>query len=172
LWVADFTYVATWSGTVYVAFIFDVFSRMIVGWRAATSMTTDLVLDTLEHAIWTRRRDGITDLTGLVHHTDAGSQYTSFAFTTRLIEAGVDPSVGSIGDAYDNALAESQIGLYKAELIRPEGPWRDVEHVEIETLNWVDWFNTERPHESVDDLTPARVEEVHYAARNRLRPTG
>jgi putative transposase len=172
LWVADFTYVATWSGTVYVAFIFDVFSRMIVGWRAATSMTTGLVLDTLEHAIWTRRRDGITDLTGLVHHTDAGSQYTSFAFTTRLIEAGVDPSVGSIGDAYDNALAESQIGLYKAELIRPEGPWRDVERVEIETLNWVDWFNTERPHESVDDLTPARVEEVHYAARNRLRPTG
>lgn len=172
LWVADFTYVATWSGTVYVAFIFDVFSRMIVGWRAATSMTTDLVLDTLEHAIWTRRRDGITDLTGLVHHTDAGSQYTSFAFTTRLIEAGVDASVGSIGDAYDNALAESQIGLYKAELIRPESPWRDVEHVEIETLNWVDWFNTERPHESVDDLTPTRVEEVHYAARNRLRPTG
>ena len=172
LWVADFTYVATWSGTVYVAFIFDVFSRMIVGWRAATSMTTDLVLDTLEHAIWARRRAGIEDLTGLVHHTDAGSQYTSFAFTTRLIEAGVDASVGSVGDAYDNALAESQIGLYKAELIRPEGPWRDVEHVEIETLNYVDWFNNERPHESVDDLTPTRVEEVHYAARNRLRPTG
>ena len=172
LWVADFTYVATWSGTVYVAFIFDVFSRMIVGWRAARSMTTDLVLDTLEHAIWARRRAGITDLSGLVHHTDAGSQYTSFAFTTRLIEAGVDASVGSVGDAYDNALAESQIGLYKAELIRPEGPWRDVEHVELETLNYVDWFNTERPHESVDDLTPARVEEVHYAARNRLRPTG
>jgi putative transposase len=100
-----------------------------------------------------------------------GSQYVSFAFTERLIEAGVDASVGSVGDAYDNALAESQIGLYKTELIRPEGPWRDVEHVELETLNYVDWFNTERPHESVDDLTPARVEEVHYA-RNRLRPTG
>jgi putative transposase len=172
LWVADFTYVATWSGMVYVAFIFDVFSRRIVGWRTATRMTTDLVLDTLEHAIWTRREDGVDDLSGLVHHTDAGSQYVSFAFTERLIEAGVDASVGSVGDAYDNALAESQIGLYKAELIRPEGPWRDVEHVELETLNYVDWFNTERPHESVDDLTPARVEEVHYAARNRLRPTG
>ena len=172
LWVADFTYVATWSGTVYVAFVFDAFSRMIVGWRAATSMTTELVLDTLEHALWTRRQRGVTDLTGLVHHTDAGSQYTSFAFTHRLVEAGVDPSVGSVGDAYDNALAESQIGLYKTELIRPEGPWRDVEHVEVETLTWADWFNNERIHESIDDMTPRAVEELHYAARNRLRPTG
>jgi putative transposase len=172
LWVADFTYVATWSGTVYVAFVFDVFSRMIVGWRAATSMSTELVLDTLEHAVWTRRQRGISDLTGLVHHTDAGSQYTSFAFTHRLIEAGVDASVGSVGDAYDNALAESQIGLYKTELIRPEGPWRDVEHVEVETLNWVDWFNNERIHESIDDMTPQAVEDFHYAAKNRLRPTG
>jgi putative transposase len=172
LWVADFTYVATWSGTVYVAFVFDVFSRRIVGWRAATTMTTELVLDCLEHALWSRRRDGITDLTGLVHHTDAGSQYTSFAFTQRLIDEGVDPSVGSVGDAYDNALAESQIGLYKTELIRPEGPWRGVDHVELGTLEWVDWFNTERPHESIDDLTPIQAEEVHYAARNRLDPTG
>lgn len=172
LWVADFTYVATWSGTVYVAFIFDVFSRMIVGWRAATRMTTDLVLDTLEHAIWTRRRHGVAELAGLVHHTDAGSQYTSFAFTTRLIEAGVDASVGSVGDAYDNALAESQIGLYKTELIRPEGPWRDVDHVEVETLNYVDWFNNERIHEAIDDMTPRAAEQFHYAARNQLRPTG
>jgi len=172
LWVADFTYVATWSGTVYVAFVFDVFSRRIVGWRAATTMTTELVLDCLEHAIWSRRRDGVTDLAGLVHHTDAGSQYTSFAFTQRLIDEGVDPSVGSVGDAYDNALAESQIGLYKTELIRPDGPWRDVEHVELGTLEWVDWFNNERPHESIDDLTPIQAEEVHYAARNRLIPTG
>lgn len=172
LWVADFTYVATWSGTVYVAFIFDVFSRMIVGWRAATRMTTELVLDTLEHAVWTRRRHGVSDLSGLVHHTDAGSQYVSFAFTQRLIDEGVDASVGSVGDAYDNALAESQIGLYKTELIRPEGPWRDVDHVEVETLNWVDWFNNERIHESIDDMTPRAVEEFHYAARNRLRPTG
>ena len=172
LWVADFTYVATWSGTVYVAFVFDVFSRRIVGWRAATRMTTDLVLDTLEHAIWTRQQAGVTDLSGLIHHTDAGSQYVSFAFTQRLVDEGVDPSVGSVGDAYDNALAESQIGLYKAELIRPEGPWRGVEHVELETLNWVDFFNTERPHESLDDLTPMAAEELHYAARNELKPTG
>jgi putative transposase len=122
LWVADFTYVATWTGTVYVAFLFDVFSRRIVGWRAATQMTTDLVLDTLEMAIWSRRRDGIDDLTGLVHHNDAGSQYTSFAFTERLVEAGVDASVGSGGRCYDNALAESQIGAYKTELIRPRAP--------------------------------------------------
>jgi putative transposase len=172
LWVADFTYVATWSGTVYVAFVFDVFSRRIVGWRAATRMTTDLVLDTLEHAIWTRAQAGVDDLTGLVHHTDAGSQYVSFAFTQRLVEAGVDPSVGSVGDAYDNALAESQIGLYKAELIRPEGPWRGVEHVELETLNYVVWFNHDRPHEALDDLTPVAAEELHYAARNELTPTG
>lgn len=168
LWVADFTYVATWSGTVYVAFIIDVFSRMIVGWRAATSMTTELVLDTLEHAIWSRRQAGTTDLSGLVHHNDAGSQYTSFAFTSRLLEAGVDASVGSVGDAYDNAMAESQIGAYKTELIQPEGPWRDVDHVEFDTLNWVHWFNHERTHESVDDLTPIEVEAAHYAARNRL----
>jgi putative transposase len=172
LWVADFTYVPTWEGMVYVAFIFDVFSRMIVGWRAATRMTTQLVLDTLEHAIWTRRTAGVSDLSGLVHHNDAGSQYTSFAFTQRLIDEGVDASVGSVGDAYDNALAESQIGAYKTELIRPEGPWRDVEHVEIATLNWVHWFNHHRTHESIDDLTPIEVEQTHYAARNQLRPTG
>ena len=170
-WVADFTYVATWSGTVYVAFVVDVHSRRILGWRAATSMRTELVLDALEMAIWARGRQGVTDLSGLVHHTDAGSQYTSFAFTQRLIEAGVDASVGSVGDAYDNALAESQIGAYKTELIRPEGPWRDVEHVEFETLNWVHWFNHQRTHESVDDLTPIEVEAAHYAARNRLTPT-
>lgn len=172
LWVADFTYVATWSGTVYVAFVIDVFSRRIVGWRAATTMTTELVLDCLEHALWARSQDGIRDLTGLVHHTDAGSQYTSFAFTSSLIEAGVDPSVGSVGDAYDNALAESQIGAYKTELIRPHGPWRNVEHVELETLHWIHWFNHKRTHESIDDLTPVEVETTYYAAQNRLRPTG
>jgi putative transposase len=172
LWVADFTYVATWAGMVYVAFIFDVYSRMIVGWRAATSMKTDLVLETLEMALWQRGREGISNLGGLVHHTDAGSQYTSFAFTQRLIDAGVDPSVGSVGDAYDNALAESQIGLYKAELIWPDGPWRDVDHVEYETLEWVHWFNTQRTHEGIDDLTPLQAEQAHYAARTRLAETG
>ncbi len=172
LWVADFTYVATWSGTVYVAFIFDAYSRMICGWRAAERMDTSLVLDTLQHAIWTRQRDGIDDLAGLVHHTDAGSQYTSFAFTSRLIEAGVDASVGSVGDAYDNAMAESLIGTYKTELIRPDGPWRDLEHVELSTLDWVWWFNNERINEAVDDLTPLEAEAAHYAAQNRLAPTG
>jgi putative transposase len=172
LWVADFTYVPTWEGMVYVAFVFDVFSRTILGWRVAWSMTTPLVLDALEMAIWTRRKDGVTDLTGLVHHTDAGSQYTSIAFTQRLLEAGVDASVGSVGDAYDNALAESQLGLYKAELIRPHGPWRDRDHVEHDTLEWAHWFNTERPHEANDDLTPRQIEEVHYAARNRLPEAG
>ena len=172
LWVADFTYVATWSGTVYTAFIIDVFSRLIVGWRVSTSMTTELVLDTLEHAVWTRKQAGITDLSGLVHHTDAGSQYTSFAFTQRLLDAGVDASVGSVGDAYDNALAESQIGAYKTELIRPEGPWRDVEHVELETLHWVHWFNHQRIHGSNHDLTPIEIETAYYQSRNRLLPTG
>ncbi|MDN5856852.1 MAG: integrase core domain-containing protein, partial [Actinomycetia bacterium] len=124
--------------------------------------------DCLEQAIWTRRREGIDDLSGLVHHTDAGSQYTSIAFTERLIDAGVDASVGSVGDAYDNALAESQIGLYKSELIWPHGPWRNREHVEIETLEWVHWFNTERIHESIDDLTPMQVEQFHYTHRTRL----
>jgi putative transposase len=123
-------------------------------------------------AIWSRARDGAVDLTRLVHHTDAGGQSTSFAFTSRLIEAGVDASVGSVGGVGDNALAESQIGVYKTELIRPAGPWRDLEHVEIKTLHWVDWFNTERPHESIDDLTPIQAEAVHYAARNRLIPSG
>jgi len=171
LWCADFTYVATWEGMVYVAFIFDVFSRRILGWRAARSMTTPLVLDALEMALWTRRKEGITDLSGLVHHTDAGSQYTSIAFTERLIEAGVDASVGTVGDAYDNALAESQIGIYKSELINRQ-PWKDCEHVEIETLDWAHWFNTERPHESIDDLTPVQAEQFHYTHRTRLAETG
>ena len=172
LWCADFTYVPTWEGMVYVAFIFDVFSRRVLGWRAATSMTTPLVLDALEMAIWIRRKDGVTDLSGLVHHTDAGSQYTSIAFTQRLIEAGVDASVGTVGDAYDNALAESQIGIYKSELIWPHGPWRDVDHVEAETLDWVHWFNTERPHESIDDFTPVQAEQFHYTHQARLSQTG
>lgn len=118
------------------ALIFDVFSRRIVGSRAATR-TTDRVLDALEHAVWTCSEDGVTDLSGLIHHNEAGSQYTSLAFTQRLIDAGVDASVGSVGDAYDNAMAESPIGIYKTELIHPEGPWRGVDHVEMKTLHWV-----------------------------------
>ena len=127
--VADFTYVSTWSGTAYVAFVIDAYAGRILGWRAATSMRTALVLDAIEQAIWTRRREGVTDLAGLTHHHDNGSQYASIAFTERLAGAGIDISVGAVGDALDNALAESVIGLFKTELIRRRGPWRTVDHV-------------------------------------------
>jgi putative transposase len=172
LWVADFTYVATWAGTVYVAFIIDAYARRILGWRADTTMRTSLVLDALEMAIWTRDRAGVADLTGLIHHTDAGSQYTSIAFTQRLIEAGVDASVGSVGDAYDNALAESTIGLYKTELIRNYGPWRDRDHVEIHTLEYVDWYNHRRPHSGAADLPPADFEALYDANNPRHAEAG
>lgn len=172
LWVADFTYVPTWSGFVYVAFVLDAYSRRFIGWRCATSMSTGLVLDALEHALWTRARDGVLDLDGLIHHHDAGSQYTSIAFTQRLLDAGVDASVGSVGDAYDNALAETHIGLFKAEQIVPSGPWRDVEHVEAGTLAWVTWYNHERTHESIDDLTPIEVEQLYYRHRSDLAEAG
>jgi len=132
LWVADLTYVATWRGFVYVAFVIDVFARMIVGWRVSGSLRTDLALDALEQAIWAR-----ADTNGLVHHSDRGGQYLSIRYTERLIEAGMEPSVGTVGDSYDNALAESVIGLFKTEVIRRQGPWRGVEEVEFATLEWV-----------------------------------
>jgi len=135
------------TGMVYVAFVVDAYARRIIGWRAARRMTTDLVLDALEHALFTRRQEGCTDLSGHISHSDAGSQYVSIAVTQRLIDEGIDPSVGSVGDAYDNALAETTVGSFKNELIRRQGPWRDVDHVEVQTLQWVHWFNTERPHE-------------------------
>lgn len=165
LWVADFTYVPTWSGMVYVAFVIDAYSRRILGWRAATSMRTSLVLDALEQAVWARGRQGRQDLSGLIAHSDAGSQYTSIAYTERLASAGAAPSVGSIGDAYDNALAESTIGLFKTELIKPRGPWRTVEQVEIATLEYVDWFNHRRLHSAAADLPPAELETAHYRQR-------
>lgn len=161
LWVSDFTYVMTWSGVVYVAFVVDVFSRRIVGWKADTSMRTELVLDTLEMALWSRERDGIPLAEGMISHSDAGSQYTSFAFTTRLIDAGVDPSVGSVGDAYDNALAETTIGLYKAEKINRRGPWKTLADVELATLEWVDWYNHERLHSACDWRPPAEYESLY-----------
>src|SRR5215211_4441394 len=148
LWVSDFTYVATWSGTVYVAFVIDVFSRLIVGWRAAASMRTELVLDALEMAIW--RRVGVLD--GLVCHSDAGSQYTSLRYTTRLAEIGAAPSIGTVGDSYDNSLAESTIGLFKTELIRRPRPWRTLEEAELATLGYIDWFNHHRLHAEIGDL--------------------
>lgn len=172
LWVADFTYCPTWDGMVYVAFVIDAFSRRITGWRAATTMTTALVLDALEHAVWTRGRDGAADLAGLVHHHDAGSQYAAIAFTERLAQAGAVPSVGSVGDAYDNALAETTIGLFKTELIKAHGPWRNLDQVEAATLEWVHWYNTERTHEAAGDLTPVAAEELHYRFRAALNRVG
>ena len=159
LWVSDFTYVATWGGFVYVAFVIDVFARRLVGWRVSASMRTDFVLDALEQAIYARRGDA---LTGLVHHSDAGSQYLSMRYTDRLVDAGIAPSVGSQGDAYDNALAESVIGLYKTEVIRRKGPWRTLEAVEFATLTWVDWFNTRRLLGPLGDIPPAEFEAQYY----------
>ncbi|WP_420831994.1 IS3 family transposase [Nocardia huaxiensis] len=162
LWVADFTYVSTWSGWVYVAFVVDAYARRIIGWRTSTSMTTGLVLDAIEHAIWTRNRDG-WDVKDVVHHNDRGSQYTSIAFTERLAEAGIQPSVGAVGSSYDNALAETINGLYKTELIKPRGPWRTVDHVELATAEWVDWFNHRRLYRNCGDMPPAELEAAYYA---------
>jgi len=163
LWVADFTYVATWAHTVYVAFVIDVYSRMIVGWRAATTMRTALVLDALEMAIW--RRNDVLD--GLICHSDAGSQYTSITYTERLDEIHAAPSIGSVGDSYDNALAESVIGLFKTELIRRHGPWRNVDDVELATLGYVDWFNCRRLHSEIGDIPPAELETTFYRQINQ-----
>jgi transposase InsO family protein len=157
LWVADFTYVATWAGLVYVAFVIDVFARRIVGWRVASSMRTDLVLDALEQALWSR-----SGTEGLVHHSDRGSQYLSIRYTQRLAEAGVESSVGSVGDSYDNALAETIIGLYKTEVIRHRGPWRQIDAVEYATLEWVDWFNHRRLLEPIGYVPPAELEQAYY----------
>ena len=159
LWVADFTYVATWRGFVYVAFVIDVFSRRIVGWRAASTPRTDLALDALEQALYERSRQG---LDGLIHHSDRGSQYLSIRYTGRLREAGIEPSVGSVGDSYDNALAESVIGLYKTEIIRRRGPWKRLEDVEFATLEWVDWFNHRRLLEPLGDVPPAEFEARYH----------
>ena len=156
LWVADLTYVATWSGFVYVAFIIDAFSRFLVGWQAARSLRTDLALDALEMAIWARRGE----LEGLVHHSDRGSQYLAIRYTERLAEAGAACSVGSRGDSYDNALAETIIGLYKTELIRRRGPWKGMDDVEYATLEWVDWFNHRRLLEPIGHIPPAEFEAV------------
>ena len=164
LWVADFTYVATWRGFVYVAFVIDVFARRIVGWRVSASLRTDFVLDALEQAIYDRRGAGTTDL---VHHSDRGTQYLSMRYTDRLMEAGIEPSVGSRGDSYDNALAESIIGLFKTEVIQRKGPWRHLEAVEFATLTWVDWFNTRRLLEPIGYVPPAEYEAQHYAQASR-----
>jgi putative transposase len=159
LWVADLTHVPTWSGFCYVAFVTDVFARMIVGWRVSTSLRADLALDALEMGIWSRGRQ---DLDGLVHHSDRGVQYLAIRYTERLAEAGAVASVGSKGDSFDNALAETVNGLYKTELIRRQGPWRTAEQVELATLAWVDWWNNRRLHEACDWMPPAEFEAQYY----------
>ena len=160
LWVADITYVATWSGFVYVAFVTDVFSRKIVGWRVSNSLRSDLALDALEQAIHIR-----PDLEQLIHHSDRGVQYLSIRYTEHLAEAGIEPSVGSVGDSYDNALAETIFGLFKAEVIWKSGPWRNIEEVEFATLEWVDWFNHRRLLEPIGDIPPAEFEAMYYERR-------
>ena len=157
--MSDFTYVATWHGFVYVAFVIDVFARRIVGWRASASLRTDLALDALEQAIYDRYDSHTGDL---VHHSDRGTQYLSIRYTERLVDAGIEPSVGSRGDAYDNALAETVIGLFKTEVIRRRGPWRTLEAVEFATLAWVDWFNTRRLFEPIGYIPPAEYEARYY----------
>ena len=160
LWVSDFTYVATWVGFVYVAFVIDTFARRIVGWRVSRTAHASFVLDALEQALHDRRP---LHRGGLVHHSDRGSQYVSIKYTERLAEAGIEPSVGSVGDSYDNALAETINGLYKAEVIHRRGPWRSFEAVEFATLVWVDWFNHRRLLEPIGNIPPAEAEDRYYA---------
>ena len=159
LWVSDFTYVATWAGFVYVAFVIDAFARRIVGWRVSRTAHAGFVLDALEQAVHQRQPGA-----GLVHHSDRGSQYLSIRYTERLAEAGIEPSVGSVGDSYDNALAETINGLYKAEVIHRRGPWRSFDAVEYATLEWVDWFNHRRLLEPIGNIPPAEAEANFYAA--------
>jgi putative transposase len=164
LWVSDFTYVATWVGFIYVAFVIDAFARRIVGWRVSRTAHASFVLDALEQALHDRRP---LHRGGLVHHSDRGSQYVSIKYTERLAEAGIEPSVGSVGDSYDNALAETINGLYKAEVIHRRGPWRSFEAVEFATLEWVDWFNHRRLLEPIGNVPPAEAEERYYAMLER-----
>jgi len=164
LWVADFTYVRTWSGFCYAAFVIDVFSRMIVGWSLSSSLRTEMPLEALEMALWQR---GGRLLPELVHHSDRGCQYTSIRYTERLVEAGIAPSIGAAGDAYDNAMAESTIGLYKTELISRQGPWKTPEQVELATLEYIDWWNNRRLHTEIGDLPPAEKEQMYYAEQEQ-----
>ena len=165
LWVSDFTYVATWAGFVYVAFVIDAYARRIVGWRVSRSAHAGFVLDALEQALHDRRP---VSGAGLVHHSDRGVQYVSIKYTERLAEAGLEPSVGSVGDSYDNALAETINGLYKAEVIHRRGPWRSMEAVEYATLEWVDWFNNRRLLEPIGNIPPAEAEARYYVQSEEL----
>jgi putative transposase len=169
LWVADLTYVRTWAGMTYTAFVIDAYSRMILGWQTSTSLRADLALDALEMALWRREKE---DLDGLVHHSDRGVQYLSIRYTERLAEAGAVTSVGSRGDSYDNALAETIIGLYKTELIRKRGPWRHLDDVEYATLEWADWFNNRRLLEPIGHIPPAELEDMYYREQASAEEAG
>jgi putative transposase len=163
IWVTDFTYVQSWAGTVYVAFAVDTFSRRIVGWAAATNKRTQFVLDALDMGLWQRDRSGTSVQPGeLIHHSDAGSQYTSFRLAAHLAAEGIAASIGSVGDAYDNALMESTIGLYKTELINRQGPWRTLTDVELATAEWVDWYNRTRLHGELGHIPPVEHEAAYY----------
>jgi len=162
LWVADLTYVATWCGFVYVAFVIDAFARRIVGWRVSSSLRTGLALDALEQALYDRQK---SDTEELIHHSDRGVQYLSIRYAERLQEARIEPSVGSVGDSYDNALAETINGLYKTEVIRQQGPWRNIEDVEFATLTWVDWFNNRRLFAPIGNVPPREKEIEYYQQR-------
>lgn len=164
LWVSDLTYIATWSGFAYAAFIVDVYSRRVVGWRVAASMTAQMVTEALEMAIWNRRTQLVD---GVIAHSDAGSQYVSVRYTERLAEIGARPSIGTIGDSYDNALAESFNGIFKTELIRRRGPWRNAEHVELETLAYIEWFNHHRLHSELGHIPPVEHEQAYYRQLQR-----
>ena len=171
-WVADFTHVKTWSGVVYVAFVVDTYSRRIVGWSAATTKETRLVLDALDMALWQRDRDGFPHQRGeLIHHSDAGSQYTSFRLAEHLDTAGIAASIGSVGDAYDNALMESTIGLYKTELIKPGHPWRTLAQVELATAEWTDWYCHRRLHGEIGHVPPAEYETTYYLTTTKPQVT-
>jgi len=161
VWVADFTYVPAWGGTVYVSFVVDTFSRRIVGWSAATTKHTPLVLSALEMGLWQRDRAGQAR-DGLIHHSDAGSQYTSFRLATHLALEGIAASIGTVGDALDNALMESTIGLYKTELIKRQGPWRTLTDVELATAEWTDWYNNRRLHGEIGHIPPAEHEAAFF----------
>ena len=172
LWLADLTYVPTWTGFAYAAFVVDAYSRFIVGWRVSNNLRTGLALDALEQALWARRPDTTDPERRLVHHSDHGGQYLSIRYSNRLAQAGIEPSVGSVGDPYDNALAESVIGLYKTELIHHRGPWRDLDHLEYATLEYVDWFNHRRLLEPIGHIPPTEKEANYHQQQARGRLAG
>jgi putative transposase len=171
LWVADFTYVSTWSGWVYVAFIIDAYARRILGWDCATAMTSDFVVHTLDQAIWQRTRDGHgIEISDTISHNDHGSQYTSLIYGEHMAGAGLVPSTGTVGDSYDNALAETINGLYKTELVKRHGPWKSINDLELATAEWVNWYNHQRLYEYCGDIPPAQAEQNYYTTHQTPQP--